>query len=336
MDRDVGVVILGLGELAHAVHERQRGDEAREPEGPFERAVDLSPIVCRHAGSIYDRRTMTTPAENAAGGMRASREPRRAGRELVLEVVFRPLADVLTLPLARLRVPPPAVVLANAAAGLAGALVLARGELLGAAVLLQTKTLLDNVDGQLARLTGRVTLAGRYLDTEVDLVVNAAIFAGLAYVTGQPLLSLASFAALTLLLALDYNATQAYREAHGIASPAPSPSGNRGERVLASIYVVVFAPLDRAVRRISSRRFERLVTGEERPESVRAASLAYHDRTSVTVLANLGLSTQLAVLGVCLVARVPELYLWLVLGALALTVPLQLRRERLARAALAR
>jgi len=55
----------------------------------------------------------------------------------------------------------------------------------------------------------------------------------------------------------------------------------------------------------------------------------------VTVLANLGLSTQLAVLGTCLVFGVPVLYLWIVLGCLLLIVPLQLRAERRARAALA-
>ena len=33
-------------------------------------------------------------------------------------------------------------------------------------LLLQLKTLLDNADGQLARVTGRVTLVGRYLDTD--------------------------------------------------------------------------------------------------------------------------------------------------------------------------
>jgi hypothetical protein len=62
---------------------------------------------------------------------------------------------------------------------------------------------------------------------------------------------------------------------------------------------------------------------------------AYHDRLTVTVLANLGLSTQLLVLGVCLLLGVPEAYLWLALCCLALLPVLQLRRERLARRALA-
>jgi phosphatidylglycerophosphate synthase len=128
------------------------------------------------------------------------RDERRGGRELVLELVFRPLASLLARLLLRTRVSPLAVVLANAVAGLLAAAVLARGELVTAALLLQLKTLLDNADGRLARMSGRVTLVGRYLDTEADLVVNAALFAALAHVTGQPWLALVAFLALTPFL----------------------------------------------------------------------------------------------------------------------------------------
>ena len=114
-----------------------------------------------------------------------SRKPRR-GTELVCEWVFRPLAHPLVLLFARLRVPPPVVVVAAGAAGIAAAIELGRGSLVVAALLVQLKTLLDNADGQLARLTGRTSAFGRYLDSEVDLLVNAALFAGLGWTTGQP------------------------------------------------------------------------------------------------------------------------------------------------------
>ena len=61
----------------------------------------------------------------------------------------------------------------------AGAVEISRHQFLVAALLLQLKTVLDNADGQLARLSGRVTAFGRYLDSESDLVVNAAIFVAL-------------------------------------------------------------------------------------------------------------------------------------------------------------
>jgi archaetidylinositol phosphate synthase len=252
--------------------------------------------------------------------MVASTDPdtRRAGREIVLEVVFRPLANALVRPLRRLGVSPLAVVLANAAIGLVAAVVLARGELVAAAVLLQLKTLLDNTDGQLARATGRVTLVGRYLDTIADLVVNAAVLAALGYVTDQPLLALAAFLALTFVLAADFNATELYRRAHGSPTPRPPSTGGRVERLLERIYGVVFGPLDRVLRAFAARRFD---------------TRGGYDRFTVTALANLGLSTQLVVLGLCLVLGSPTAYLWFVLACLVALVPLQLRAERQARQA---
>jgi phosphatidylglycerophosphate synthase len=239
-------------------------------------------------------------------------EQRRAGRELVLELGFRPLSRPLVAVLARARVAPTTVVVANAVTGLVAAAALARGQLLSAALLLQVKTLLDNTDGQLARVTGRVTLTGRYLDTEADLVVNAAIFAALAHVTGEPVLAAAAFVALTVVLALDFDLTELYREARGTRVPLPTASGDRSERVLTRIYALVFGPLDRGIHRAFRR------------DAV--------DRLTVTVLANLGLSTQLAVLGVCLVAGAPEAYLWIVLACASLVAGLLVRMELRARA----
>jgi phosphatidylglycerophosphate synthase len=171
---------------------------------------------------------MTDPGTLSTGALLRSRK-RRQGTALLSEHVFRPLAHAVVLVLAPLRVPPPAVVVAAGCTGLTAALALARGHLLVAALLLQAKIVLDNADGQLARLTGRVSALGRYLDSESDLLVNA----------------------------------------------------------------------------------------------------------DVTVLANLGLSTQLAVLGVCLAVGRPAAYAWFAVTCAFLLVPLGLRRELRLRRALA-
>ena len=245
---------------------------------------------------------------------------RRAGRELLLESVFRPLANLFVPLLRRAKIPPPAVVLANAATGLVAAFALARGDLIAAAVLLQLKTLLDNLDGQLARASGRVTLVGRYLDTLADLVVNAALFAAVGYVTGQPFLAAAAFVALTLVLAVDFNVTALYRETHEIPDPQPPATGGGAERILRLLYTALFAPLDRAVRAFAAWRFH---------------GHGSYDGVTVTFLANLGLTTQLVVLGLCLVLGAPEAYLWFALACLVALVPLQLRAERRSRTAVA-
>jgi phosphatidylglycerophosphate synthase len=219
----------------------------------------------------------------------------RRGYELLCEAVFRPVAQLVVLVLAPLRVPPPAVVLANAACALAGAVALARGHLLLAALLLQAKTVLDNADGQLARTTGRISAFGRYLDSECDLLTNAAIFAALGYATGRPLLAGLAFACLTLVLSANFNLERLARG--GAAMPAE-------DGVLAAVYRALYAPQDRLI--------ERLVARTPGPRTL-------------ALLANMGLSTQLAVLGICLAAGRPGLYLWLVLAQGAVVAPLVLR-----------
>jgi phosphatidylglycerophosphate synthase len=225
------------------------------------------------------------------------------------------------LALAPLRVPPPAVVLAAGATGLVAAYLIGSEALVAAALLLQLKTVLDNADGQLARATGRVTALGRYLDSESDLVVDAAIFAGIGWATGRWALAGAGFACLTLVLGANYNVERLYRRERGDQAEAmPAASGVAG--VLARAYTVVYAPQDRLV--------ERFVEARLRGRSPRTR-LAYHDRRTVSVLANFGLSTQLSALGVCLAAGRPAAYAWVAVGCAVALVPLALRRELLLR-----
>jgi len=246
-----------------------------------------------------------------------------------VDLVFRPVAHVVVLGLAQLRVSPVLVVAANAAAGFAAALALAEGELVTAALLLQLKTVLDNADGQLARATGRTSVLGRYLDTEADVVVNVAVFAALGHVTGSLFLALAGLAALTLVLSAAFNEDVLYRRVRGEQFETEPSAESEGAlaRALAGVYGLIFAPQDRALQGLARRRLDRILAGAGDPRRREEAALAYHDDLTSTVLANLGLSTQLAVLGVCLAVGHPVLYLWLVLACAAVLPLLQLRRE---------
>src|SRR5207248_1004203 len=87
-----------------------------------------------------------------------------------------------------------------------------------------------------------------------------------------------------------------------------------------------YAPQDRAIGAFVEWRLARAGGGS-------AARRAYHDRATLAVLANFGLSTQFAALGVCLAAGRPVVYLWLSLGCGAVSVLLLARRELLARRA---
>jgi phosphatidylglycerophosphate synthase len=222
----------------------------------------------------------------------------------VCEAVFRPLAHPLVLALARLRVPPPVVVAAAGAAGIAAAVELGRGSLLAAALLLQLKTVLDNADGQLARLTGRTSAFGRYLDSEVDLLVNAAVFAALGWTTGQPALALAGFLAVTSVLSLNFNAARL------AAGAVAEPGAETGPTAfLRRIYALVYAPQDRLAEALVARR----------PSLV--------SPLSVSLLANLGMSTQLAVFGLLLALGQPLVFAWLALAQVAVITLVLLPRR---------
>jgi phosphatidylglycerophosphate synthase len=191
----------------------------------------------------------------------------------------------VVVPLARLRVPPPAVVLCAAAVGFAGAVELARGSLVVAALLVQLKTVLDNADGQLARLTGRISDFGRYLDSECDLLVNAALFAALGTAWALP-----GFVLLTLILSTNFNVERLSRG--GIASWDASPLGR--------VYGVMYGWQDRLA--------DRILGG--RPI----------EQWQVGTLANLGMSTQLAAFGLCMVLGHPLAYIWVLVAEAVLVV----------------
>ena len=213
------------------------------------------------------------------------------------EGIFRPLAHPLVLLLVRLRVPPPLVVAAAGAAGITAAVELGRGSLLVAALLVQLKTLLDNADGQLARLTGRMSTFGRYLDSEVDLLVNAALFAALGWTTGRPALALAGFLALTAVLSLNFNAERLARRA--VAEPEAE---GRATALLRRFYGLVYAPQDRLAEALVARR--PALTGS----------------VSVSLLANLGMSTQLGAFGLLMALGHPLAFAWLALTQVAAIV----------------
>jgi phosphatidylglycerophosphate synthase len=248
----------------------------------------------------------------------------RAGRELLCERVYRPLAHIVVTALLPLRVPPTAVAASAGATGVAAAVVLGRGELLLAAVLMQAKTVLDNADGQLARLSGRVTAFGRYLDSELDLLVDAALFAAVGWTTGRWLLPALGFAALTAVLSVNFNVERLYRAERGGDAAAMPETLTRPAAALRRVYALLYAPQDRLVERFVDRRLD---------GAPRELRLAYHDRATVVALANLGLSTQLAVFGLCLALGHPLAFAWVALAEVALVVLLALRRELLVRTA---
>ena len=164
-----------------------------------------------------------------------------------------------------------------------------------------------------------MTLLGRYLDSECDLVVDAALFAGLGWYAHAPVAALVGFVALTAVLSVNFNVERLYR---GAAVSVPEAHGLTA--LLQRVYALLYGWQDALVERFVEHRLRG--ASEER-------RAAYHDRMTVAVLANLGMSPQLAALSVCVGLGHPLAFVWLVLGELALAALLVLRRETLVREA---
>ncbi len=207
---------------------------------------------------------------------------RRRAREWVSDALLRPLAHRLVLGLYRTPVQPEHLVLFQGLLGLVAAGLIAGGMGAWAAPLLLIKALLDNADGQLARARDQASQLGRYLDTEVDFLVNLALFWALGRATGAWALAAGAFILLTLLLSADY----------ALNSEKTLPP-RRGKEPwagwLAAGYALIFGPQDRL--------FETVFRRWPPPGWLGP------------VLANLGLSTQHALLALFLLFGSPLGYL---------------------------
>ncbi len=218
--------------------------------------------------------------------------------ELVNVALFRPLGFLVARSFLRTPVRPTHLVIAHTVLGLVAATFLARGADRLAALLLQVVTVLDNADGQLARLREEETELGRYLDTEFDAVVNLALFTAIAARTRQRYRSLAAYAVLTLLLSWDFNVEYLYRSVRGEEVRSRwSDRGGWGLALARWIYRLVYTPQDQAIRWLEGKLLALAAPGYQyHPEVTRQ----WWDHRVTFAGANLGLSTQYAWLGLFL------------------------------------
>jgi phosphatidylglycerophosphate synthase len=236
----------------------------------------------------------------------------RPAPEFVNAVLFRPLGFLVASGLARTPVRPLHLVLLHTLLGFvaASALVCRRDRL--AALLLQIVTVLDNADGQLARLRREESELGRYADTELDALKNLAIFAAIGHRTKRWRAALAGFFVLMLLLSWDFNVEYLYRSVRGERfRPAVRDANGVWLTVGRWVYRWFFAPQDRAVRWFERQLF-RILTRQSVDDP--ASARVWWSRSVVLLAANLGLSTQYLWLGCFALAARLERYLDFVLA----------------------
>ncbi|MFN8108553.1 MAG: CDP-alcohol phosphatidyltransferase family protein [Thermoleophilia bacterium] len=102
------------------------------------------------------------------------------------DAILRRHKEVVLTPVARLTpLPPAAITLAGLVPGVGAALAAAAGRPWLAVTLWLVNRLLDGLDGTVARVTGRQTDLGAYLDIVADFVVYAAVPIGIAAHAGD-------------------------------------------------------------------------------------------------------------------------------------------------------
>jgi len=88
--------------------------------------------------------------------------------------------EAIVRPLAKAGVTPNQITVVGLLISLAGAYLFYRGEQLTAAVVLLVGSLIDALDGTLARLTGKTSRFGAFLDSTFDRISDGAVLFGIA------------------------------------------------------------------------------------------------------------------------------------------------------------
>lgn len=153
------------------------------------------------------------------------------GREVFAKYLLNPLARALVA----LKVTPSAITLAGLAGTITGSIILGMGHPISGAIVIGLSSLVDGLDGTVARITDSASKRGAFLDTVSDRVGEAAMFTGLAwFVADDEVLVTLSVIALALAMLVPYlrgKAAEAGADARGGWM-------GRAERVILFVFLI--------------------------------------------------------------------------------------------------
>jgi phosphatidylglycerophosphate synthase len=245
-----------------------------------------------------------------------------ASDELVNTHLIRPAAGVLVQHLYRTRVTPNHVTIVSIIVGLFAALLFAAGsrlEVALAGVAVTLKDILDSADGQLARAQNSGSRAGRFLDSIGDIIVDAAIFAGISFgllhtssVQAPVLLAIVGFFGLTLRVSYHVFYQTSYLHRQGTYSinrvtEEIRPEDRRADRFtlwLQRIFHVLYGWQDNLMVMLDRWSQQRI------PRTELHLALWYGDQIALRLSSFLGLGTELAVLTIFALFNALEAYLY--------------------------
>ena len=146
----------------------------------------------------------------------------------MVDHVLRPYKEHLLKPVAVVLkdVAPNTVTFVGLALGLGAALAAYLGWALVPIILWGLNRILDGLDGEIARLTGRQSDWGGYLDILVDFIVYAAIPVGIAARVPEPFVTLSAL----FMLSIFYVNTASWMYLSALLEKRGRGAGNTGER----------------------------------------------------------------------------------------------------------
>lgn len=147
--------------------------------GAVSRLAQRRPVAAVPIGRGGWWQDIDTPADLRRARDRLRRSLARPTDGPVARLLNRPLSTRLSLLLAPLRLPPDLVTVTVFGLSLLAGVLLAAGQQLLGAVLVQATSVLDGVDGELARVQLRESRRGAMLDGVLDRCADTAIVAGL-------------------------------------------------------------------------------------------------------------------------------------------------------------
>lgn len=153
----------------------------------------------------------------------------------VTQYLYRPLSLPVATVLARTSATPMQVTWVSAVVMGAGAVAFARGAYVMGALLTVAGVIADCADGDLARISGRTSRAGAFLDSVLDRWTDAAIILGLAL---SDQVRFGAVAGIALVAALLTSYTRARAQSLGV--DCPDGVGGRDARILTLVLAALF------------------------------------------------------------------------------------------------
>ncbi|MEN3015640.1 MAG: CDP-alcohol phosphatidyltransferase family protein [bacterium] len=233
----------------------------------------------------------------------------RPVEEILNIQIFRPLAHILLIAIKDTKIKPETIVITHTFLVLSASVLIFYSQSLIldliAFLKLQLKTILDNLDGQLARYKNQQSTLGRYLDTLMDYLGNLFLFTVIGIKHNLLPLSLISFYTLTIVLSYDYNLERLYKEKNKKSDTLQFNNNEHNNlcKLLSKLYEFLLGYQDKSIYWLEENIFKKI-------DKTNKYTHVFWNKNYLNLTVNMGLTTQLFILGILILLNKESLYLY--------------------------